>query len=204
MTAVVASGALCGQFGPMQISNSDDRTSIARDTHRVAAVTGVAVASHSESVNARDARSIGMCGLWRRLQTRPTRSACEGFVVRVGPGGRPNPRIPSFRQSFRSAYGSHGSIYVQCRRDRGRRRRIRACRLRIASCSIIMLSYRRTHLLRDRAGMDWMTETAMKCNVWGAGGCGAWFCRRWGCDLFSVPRPMGPIGPEIRPRYETI
>lgn len=125
-----------------------------------------------------------MCGLWRRLQTRPSRSACEGFVVRVGPGGRPNPRIPSFRQSFRSAYGSHGSIYVQCRRDRGRRRRIRACRLRIASCSIIMLSYRRTHLLRDRAGMDWMTETAMKCNVWGAGGCGAWFCRRWGCDLF--------------------
>jgi hypothetical protein len=126
--------------------------------------------------------------------------ACEGFVVRVGPGGRPNPRIPSFRQSFRSAYGSHGSIYVQCRRDRGRRRRIRACRLRIASCSIIMLSYRRTHLLRDRAGMDWMTETAMKCNVWGAGGCGAWFCRRWGCDLFSRTRPTSDAGP-IGPRY---
>lgn len=137
-----------------------------------------------------------MCGLWRRLQTRPSRSACEGFVVRVGPGGRPNPRIPSFRQSFRSAYGSHGSIYVQCRRDRGRRRRIRACRLRIASCSIIMLSYRRTHLLRDRAGMDWMTETAMKCNVWGAGGCGAWFCRRWGCDLFFHVR-CGPDRPKI-------
>lgn len=65
VVVVVASGARCGQFGPMQISNSDDRTSlvIRTDTLQEPAWSWRVAVSQSMREK-REARSIGMCGAW--------------------------------------------------------------------------------------------------------------------------------------------